>query len=49
MEKTIKMSFKNADGKVIIKDIPENLASLYKMQGWEYVKDISKSTTLESK
>lgn len=38
-EKTIKMETKNEDGKRIIKSIPENLASIYKMQGWTVVKD----------
>lgn len=37
--KTIKMETKNEDGKKIVKAIPENLVSLYKMQGWEVVKD----------
>jgi hypothetical protein len=51
--KEIKMSLKNKDGKTIIKNIPENLASLYKMQGWEIapttVKKISvNSSTRES-
>lgn len=37
--KTVKMETKNEDGKKIVKAIPENLVSLYKMQGWEVVKD----------
>lgn len=35
MENTIKMSKKNEEGKLIIKDIPSNLYSLYKTLGWE--------------
>lgn len=38
MEKTIKMQFKNEDGSVIVKDIPENLYGQYKNIGWEEVK-----------
>lgn len=37
--KEIKMKFKNEEGKIIIKDIPENLVSNYLMIGWEIVKE----------
>jgi hypothetical protein len=37
--KEIKMKLKNEDGKIIIKDIPENLVSNYLMIGWEIVKE----------
>lgn len=46
MENKIKMSFKNEDGKIIYKDVPENLASLYKLNGWEYVKETTPKSSI---
>jgi hypothetical protein len=37
--KEIKMKFRNKDGSVIEKNIPENLVSNYLMIGWELVKE----------
>lgn len=37
--KEVKMKFKNEDGKIIEKNIPENLVSNYLMIGWEIVKE----------
>ena len=34
---TIKMEKKNEDGKTIIKDVPENIASTYEKIGWKIV------------
>lgn len=44
MENTIKMSKKNEEGKIIVKDIPNNLYSLYKNLGWEEEKSKPKSS-----
>lgn len=41
--KTVKMTFKNSDGKTIEKDIEERLVSTYKSMGWELKKEEIKS------
>lgn len=34
---SIKMEKKNEDGKMIVKDVPENIASTYEKLGWKVV------------
>lgn len=36
---TVKMNFKNSQGKIIEKDIEENLVSLYEHIGWKIKKE----------
>lgn len=44
MENYVKMFMLNEQGKKIVKDIPENLTSLYKNVGWDFVKEENKPT-----
>ena len=46
MEETIKMKAKNADGVLIIKEIPKSLYSAYKNIGWEEHKEIKEDKNL---
>ena len=46
MEDTIQMEKDNEDGKKIVKEIPINLTSLYKNQGWKETKE--KKTDLKN-
>lgn len=36
---TIKMEKKNEDGKMIVKNVPENIASAYEKIGWKIVEN----------
>lgn len=49
MNNTIKMQKKNEDGKIIVKEIPLNLESLYKNLGWEVVKATTVKSNIEMK
>ncbi len=42
MEKMFKVKMKNIEGKMIEKEVPENLLSTYISIGWELVKDEKK-------
>lgn len=45
MEEKVKMSIKNEDGKMITKDIPKNLYSLYVGMGWTKVNNMPPKNT----
>lgn len=45
--KTVKMIFKNSDGKIVEKEIEERLVSTYKAIGWE-IKNEKETRKVES-